>query len=133
MSRTERDNERGERGPWNLVSDLPDALIEEEIGGCASAEVAQRYLSRSGRLLFGLQLACRVSFGDAGDNAAAVAAVLEKLYRVYAENDGELVEVNPLAVTGGGELMALDCKFTLEDSGAVRQPDLREKAAPENP
>ena len=66
-----------------------------------------------------------------GDNAAAVAAVLEKLYRVYAENDGELVEVNPLAVTGAGGLMALDCKFTLEDSGAVRQPDLREKAAPE--
>ncbi len=66
-----------------------------------------------------------------GDRAAPVADVLAKLYRVYAENDGELVEVNPLVVTGSGKLIALDCKFTLEDSGAVRHPELREQAAAE--
>ena len=66
-----------------------------------------------------------------GDRAAQVAGVLARMYRVYAENDGELVEVNPLVVTGGGDLIALDCKFTLEDSGAVRHPELRDKAAPE--
>ncbi len=68
---------------------------------------------------------------ELGDRAAPVADVLAKLYRVYAENDGELVEVNPLVVTGSGDLIALDCKFTLEDSGAVRQPELRGKAAAE--
>ncbi len=66
-----------------------------------------------------------------GDRQAATSAALEKLYQVYAENDGELVEINPLVVTGAGDIVALDCKFTLEDSGAVRHAELREKAAPE--
>ncbi len=66
-----------------------------------------------------------------GDRQAATSAALEKLYQVYAENDGELVEINPLVVTGAGDIVALDCKFTLEDSGAVRHGELREKAAPE--
>lgn len=66
-----------------------------------------------------------------GDRQAATSAALEKLYRVYAENDGELVEINPLVVTGAGDIVALDCKFTLEDSGAARHGELREKAAPE--
>ncbi len=66
-----------------------------------------------------------------GERQAATSAALEKLYQVYAENDGELVEINPLVVTGSGDIVALDCKFTLEDSGAVRHAELREKAAPE--
>jgi len=66
-----------------------------------------------------------------GARQAATSAALEKLYQVYAENDSELVEINPLVVTGAGDVVALDCKFTLEDSGAARHGDLREKAAPE--
>ncbi len=66
-----------------------------------------------------------------GDRQAVTSAALEKLYQVYVENDGELVEINPLVVTGAGDIVALDCKFTLEDSGAARHGELREKAAPE--
>jgi len=66
-----------------------------------------------------------------GELAGPVAEVLGKLYEVYVANDGELVEVNPLIVTGDGGLVALDCKFTMDDSGAIRHPDLRERAAPE--
>ncbi len=60
-----------------------------------------------------------------------VAELLGKLYRVYAQNDAELVEINPLAVTEDGGLVALDCKFSLEDSGAVRHGALAGKASPE--
>jgi len=75
-------------------------------------------------------LAMLAPFG-LGALAEPVADTLAKLYAVYAANDGELVEVNPLVVTGDGRLVALDCKFTMDDSGAVRHPDLRERAAPE--
>jgi succinyl-CoA synthetase beta subunit len=56
-----------------------------------------------------------------GGRAGPLAEVLGKLYDVYTENDGELVEVNPLIVTGDGQLVALDCKFTMDDSGAARR------------
>jgi len=53
------------------------------------------------------------------------------LYRVYRLNDAELVEINPLAVTAAGAVVALDCKLVVDDSGLVRQPGLAERGAPE--
>lgn len=60
---------------------------------------------------------------------AAVASVLAKLYRAYRDRDAELLEVNPLAVLEGGSVVALDCKFTLDDSSAERQPALAAAAS----
>jgi succinyl-CoA synthetase beta subunit len=60
-----------------------------------------------------------------------VAVILEKLYSAYAANDAELMEINPLATTADGRLVALDCKFTMDDSGAKRHQELATRAAPE--
>jgi len=54
-----------------------------------------------------------------------------RLYQVYDENDAELVEINPLVVTEGGDVVALDCKFVLDDSAIKRQPELAAKGSPE--
>ena len=60
-----------------------------------------------------------------------VADTLEKLYRAYVENDAELLEINPLIVTSLGEVVALDCKFVLDDSAIKRQPELVEHGSPD--
>ena len=65
------------------------------------------------------------------ENKSQVAEVLEKLYDVYVANDADLVEINPLIATVAGDIVALDCKFSLEDSGANRRPELVEKGTPE--
>jgi succinyl-CoA synthetase beta subunit len=65
------------------------------------------------------------------DGTDAVADLLVKLYQVYSTNDAELVEINPLAVIEDGKLVALDCKFVLDDSGIKRQPDISLSGAPE--
>ena len=46
------------------------------------------------------------------------------MYHAYRANDAELLEINPLALTDDGELLALDCKFVMDDSGAQRRPEL---------
>ena len=51
------------------------------------------------------------------------------LYRAYRDNDAELLEVNPLARLADGRLVALDCKFTLDDSGVKRREALAKKGA----
>ena len=51
---------------------------------------------------------------------------LLRLYAVYAGNDAELVEINPLVVTKAGELVALDCKLTIDDSALARREALAE-------
>ena len=53
-----------------------------------------------------------------------VAPVFVKLYEVYTSEDATLVEVNPLVLTGAGDVVALDGKISLDDNASeVRHPD----------
>ncbi|MEC9368899.1 MAG: ADP-forming succinate--CoA ligase subunit beta [Pseudomonadota bacterium] len=60
-----------------------------------------------------------------------IAAFLVALYKAYIDNDAELLEVNPLVLTKDGRLIALDCKFTLDDSGIKRHAELARQGSPE--
>jgi len=80
---------------------------------------------------FGASQAAELLAGvDLGASQAAVADVLVKLYQAFCDNDAELVEINPLAVLKGGEVVALDCKFVLDDASAARQPELAKVGSP---
>jgi succinyl-CoA synthetase beta subunit len=61
-----------------------------------------------------------------------VAPVFVKLYEVYTGEDATLVEVNPLVLTGAGDIVALDGKVSLDENAAFRHPDheaLEDKSA----
>jgi succinyl-CoA synthetase beta subunit len=68
---------------------------------------------------------------ELGDAADTVSDTLVRLYRAFVGGDAELLEVNPLALLEDGRLVALDCKFTLDDAAAFRQPELAAAAARE--
>ncbi len=51
-----------------------------------------------------------------------VIAVLQKLWTVLIEEDATLVEVNPLVLSGEGQILALDGKVTLDDNASFRHP-----------
>jgi succinyl-CoA synthetase beta subunit len=52
-----------------------------------------------------------------------VAPVFVKLYEVYTGEDATLVEVNPLVLTGSGDIVALDGKVSLDDNAEFRHPE----------
>ena len=52
-----------------------------------------------------------------------VAPVLVKLYEVYKGEDATLVEVNPLVLTGAGDIVALDGKVSLDENAGFRHPE----------
>ena len=54
------------------------------------------------------------------------AQLMGALYRIFTENDCSLVEINPLAVIGDGQIVALDAKLSLDDDALARHPELRE-------
>lgn len=58
-----------------------------------------------------------------GAQVEALTPLLVDLYRAYTDGDAELVEINPLTLTAGGEVVALDAKVTLDDSAAFRHPE----------
>ena len=55
--------------------------------------------------------------------AAQAADMLMRLYRVYMEGDCSLAEINPLAVTPEGKVIALDAKVILDDNADFRHKD----------
>jgi succinyl-CoA synthetase beta subunit len=68
---------------------------------------------------------------DLGTAEARIAEALVKLYQAYAASDAELLEINPLIVTRDGRVVALDCKFVMDDGAVVRQPELAPAGTPE--
>ena len=58
-----------------------------------------------------------------GDKAAA-GAQIRSLYNLFNAADCTLVEVNPLAETTEGELIAADAKLGFDDNAAFRQKDV---------
>lgn len=63
--------------------------------------------------------------------APAVADALVRMDRLHRDSDAQLLEVNPLAVTDGGDVVALDCKLVIDGAAATRRPSLAAAAAPE--
>ena len=63
---------------------------------------------------------------DPGGTGAgkALAAVCRALWTLYRRRDCSLVEVNPLVLTKGGEIVCLDSKVTIDDNAFFRQPDI---------
>jgi len=61
----------------------------------------------------------------------AVAEALAKLYAVFRARDAELLEINPLILTPDGDVVALDCKLTVDDSSLGRQAEIAGSGTPD--
>jgi succinyl-CoA synthetase beta subunit len=59
---------------------------------------------------------------EAAEGAALLA---ERLWAMFADEDATLVEVNPMALTEDGRVLAVDGKVTLDDNAAFRQEHAR--------
>ena len=58
------------------------------------------------------------------DTAKQLSGFLGGLYRAFNELDASLLEINPLVVTGSGDLLALDAKMSFDDNALYRHPDV---------
>jgi malate-CoA ligase subunit beta len=62
---------------------------------------------------------------DAGQIAQA-GKLFQGAYRAFRDLDATLLEINPLVVTGDGELVAVDAKMSFDDNALFRHPDVSE-------
>jgi len=130
-------NDAASKGPMVMFSAAGGMDVEEVAASMpdrlrrAPVDIARGFdLESARRMLEGLGL---------GADETPVAETLVALYRAYRDNDAELLEINPLArlhdgsLNGidGGRLVALDCKFTLDDSGIKRREALAQMGTPE--
>lgn len=62
--------------------------------------------------------------GLEGGAAKEFGKVLQKLYQAFTALDANLIEINPLAVTREGAVLALDAKVTVDESALFRHSDI---------
>ncbi len=62
--------------------------------------------------------------GLTGKQISAFGKFVAAMYQAFTALDCSIVEINPLVVTGAGEVLALDAKVSFDDNALFRHPDL---------
>jgi succinyl-CoA synthetase beta subunit len=70
------------------------------------------------KIAFGLKLE--------GKQVGAAVKFLTAMYQAFTKLDASIVEINPLVVTGGGEVVALDAKMNFDDNALFRHKEIEE-------
>jgi succinyl-CoA synthetase beta subunit len=94
-----------------VAHDTPEKILRE---GIYPATGLMAFQAR--RLAFGL--------GLQGDSVNSFVRFATGLYNAYVATDASLAEINPLVVTTGGEVLALDAKLNFDDNALYRHPDI---------
>jgi succinyl-CoA synthetase beta subunit len=64
------------------------------------------------------------ALGLAGDLAKQAEKLIAELYAAFLAKDMALLEINPLIVTGQGQLRVLDAKVSFDDNALYRHPEI---------
>ncbi len=93
-----------------VAASNPDAILRETVHPGLGLLPFQ-----ATRLAFGL--------GLEGETVREGAKMLMALYNAYQGSDCTLAEINPLVITGDGQVLALDAKINFDDNADYRNPD----------
>jgi succinyl-CoA synthetase beta subunit len=112
---------------------LPVMMVSSE-GGMNIEEVAAKTPERIFREpfhpdsgLFSYQARkLAAQLGLKGASVRSAEKFMQALCRLFVKYDCSLVEINPLVVTGAGDLIALDAKMTFDDNAMFRHKELAE-------
>ena len=66
------------------------------------------------------------ALGLEGEQVKQATKLISDLYRAVVEKDMSLLEINPLVVTGAGDIICLDAKVNFDSNALYRQPDIVE-------
>ncbi len=70
----------------------------------------------------------KIAFGLGleGDQIKSAVKFLMAMYKAFEQLDASIVEINPLVVTGSGDVIALDAKMNFDDNALFRHKDIAE-------
>ena len=50
--------------------------------------------------------------------------LIQSIYKILIEKDANLIEINPLILTGNDNILCLDAKINFDDNALYRHPDI---------
>jgi succinyl-CoA synthetase beta subunit len=109
-----------------IIASAAGGMDIEEVAASHPEQILREYIDR-GTGIVPFQ-ARKLAFGMGLEGGAAnkLVKVLDSVYRAFIDTDASMIEINPLILTKGGDLLALDAKVTFDDNALYRHPDLRD-------
>jgi succinyl-CoA synthetase beta subunit len=105
----------------------PDGGMDiEEVAATHPERIFKEYISPGAGLAAFQGRKLSFALGLDAAQAGKATKLMLALYEAFKATDASLVEINPLVVTTGGDLLALDAKMNFDDNALYRHPDLRE-------
>ncbi|UCG09054.1 MAG: hypothetical protein JSV83_10555 [Desulfobacterales bacterium] len=124
---------------YDTVAKAPLAIFSGE-GGVDIEALAEREPEKVNRELFSLrsrlpEYRAREIISETGLSGRLLLGlgnILSRLANIFADYDATLAEINPLALTRDGQLVALDCHLEIDDDALFRHQELAKLAETEN-
>jgi len=126
--------DRKQERPVVMASAAGGMEIEEVAARDPQAIIRQSFDPHLGLLPFQAR-AVTEGLGLRGGTARQAQKLIAGLAKAFSDTDASLAEINPLLITGDGDVMALDAKMNFDDSALYRHKDIVEMRdlAEENP
>jgi succinyl-CoA synthetase beta subunit len=111
-------------GRTTLIAAAEGGVEIEELAARAPEKIMQLAIdpATGAEPFHGRRLAFELGLG--GAQVKAMVTLVGGLYRAFGELDASLIELNPLVVTGSGDLVALDAKMGFDDNALFRHPEI---------
>jgi succinyl-CoA synthetase beta subunit len=98
----------------------------EEVAAKTPEQIVREHVDPATGLVPYQARAIAFALGLEGPQVQKFVKLLTSVYDTFVGTDASLLEINPLIVTGAGDLIALDGKMNFDDNALYRHADLRE-------
>jgi succinyl-CoA synthetase beta subunit len=109
-----------------IIASAAGGMDIEEVAARTPEQILRVYVDRGAGVIPFQARQLAFGMGLDADQANKSVKLLAAIYRAFLETDASMIEINPLIVTRGGDLLALDAKVTFDDNALYRHPDLKD-------
>jgi succinyl-CoA synthetase beta subunit len=109
-----------------LIASTEGGMAIEEVAAKTPEKILKEPFDATGGLAAYQARKIARKLGLAGNSLRSAEKFMRGLCKLFLDGDCSLVEINPLVVTGAGELLALDAKISFDDNALFRHQDLAE-------
>ena len=109
-----------------IIASAAGGMDIEEVAAKEPGKILREVIDRGTGIVPFQARKLAFGMGLPGTVANKFVKLLESIYRAFIETDASMIEINPLILTKGGDLLALDAKVTFDDNALYRHPDLRD-------
>jgi succinyl-CoA synthetase beta subunit len=109
-----------------IIASAAGGMDIEEVAASHPEKILKEYIEPGTGIVAFQARKLAFGMGLPGPVVGKFVKLLDAVYKAFLETDASMIEINPLILTKGGDLLALDAKVSFDDNALYRHPDLRD-------